>query len=263
MANAQQVLDLRNTINARANAMRTQTLGSTRWRRAYDNLLTALRQARSIIQEGRGQVVDWVAEGVRAPTYPITHWNAFLNTANRQAESAMAEASLVALGSTRRPSEGGQTLAQLRAAQAATARAAAGIPEGYAFAPQDAPAATAEDIAWERRQRDQASRVASVTPVPPASTSQAPAQVPPATTGKPTPTAAQIAAIGQQQAGAPQVVQAGMMPSGTLASVRNWLNPGHRPVYLRPWFLATGATAVSLLAYFSYQAVTEKEEEVD
>jgi hypothetical protein len=193
----------------------------------------------------------------------------------------VAEASLVALGSTRRPSEGGQTLAQLRAAQAAPARAAAGIPEGYTFAPQEAPAATAEDIAWARQQQERPrTRVAAAgTPPPatpyvaPSTVSTTPSAVPPSTTatGKTAPTAADIAAApwrygAQPAAAAPgqpplQQRQAGIMPSGTLASIRAWMNPTDKPVYLRPWFLATGATAVGLLTYVGYQSMAGAPEE--
>jgi hypothetical protein len=274
MATPTQIVELRATILARANAMRTKPLGSSQWRRAYDNLLSALRQAQTIIQAGRGGVVSWLAEGVRAD-YSLTLWNQFVRTAERQAQSMRGEQQLVALGATRRPSEGGQTVAQIRSAQAFDRELAArgggssAISEGYTFTPQDAPAASAEDIAWARRQQAQPrTRVASTTPsTAPSTVSTSPTAVPPATTatGKTAPSAADIAGAswrygaqpaGTPQPGAPQVHQAGVVPPGALDSIRNWLNPTDKPVYLRPWFLATGATAVGLLTYVGYQSMT-------
>lgn len=264
MATQQQVTQLRTSINNRAHAMRTQRLGSTAWRQAYDNLLTALRQAQTIIRAGRGSV-------------PTTVWSQFTTTANRQAESALAERQLVEAGADQRPSEGGMTLAQIRAheeefaaRQGSTVGAERGTAERpWTFAPSEADVVepTAADIAWARAQQaTQPSRVATT----PSTTSTTPST----TTTKTAPTPAQIAEIQRQYPGAStteaaRIAQAGMVPSGTLAAIRNWLNPTSQPLYLRPWFLATGATALALTVYFGYQAlvpetplrVREREEE--
>jgi hypothetical protein len=290
MTTVAQVTTLQRTINARANAMRTQTLGSSAWRTAYNNLLTVLRQAQTIIRAGRAVVIGPLQVGAvgfpgahvaQVPgRFPVANWNSFVTTANRQAESALAEQGLVAAGADRRPSEGGQTAAQIRAFDATFAGGAPrGTPENpWSFTGQDAPAASAEDIAWARRQQEQPrTRVATATPtpsayVPPATVSAEPSAVPPSTTatGKTAPTAADIAAApwryGAQPAATPgqpplRVQQAGVLPGGTLTSIRNWLNPTDKPVYLRPWFLATGATAVGLLTYVGYQSMAGAPEE--
>lgn len=92
MPSNDELAQLQAEISARANAMRTQPLGSSAWNTNKARLQDSLTDARVLISLGRG--VAGTAE-----------WDSFLNTVERQSYSLSAETALVAQGQTQRPSE--------------------------------------------------------------------------------------------------------------------------------------------------------------